>query len=34
MRNSSGCLTFDLSCVLELSIFQELFNKSSTKLKN
>ena len=33
MRKSSGCLTSDLSCVLELSNFQELFNKSSAKLK-
>ena len=34
MRNSSGCLIFDLSCVIELLNFQELYNKFITKLKD
>ena len=34
MRNSSGWLTFDLSCVIELLNFLELYKKFSTKLEN
>ena len=31
MRNSSGWLTFDLSCVKEVLNFQELYNKFVNK---
>ena len=34
MHNSSGWLTFDLSCVVELLDFQELHNKFNTKFEN
>ena len=34
MRNSSGWLTFDPSCVIELLNFQELYNKFITKFEN
>ena len=34
MRNSSGWLTFDLSCVTDLLNFQELYNKFITKFEN
>ena len=34
MRNSSGWLTFDLSCVIELLSFQELYNKFIPNIGN
>ena len=34
MRNSSGWLTFDLSCVIKLLNFQESYNKFVTKFEN
>ena len=34
MRNSSGWLTFDLFCVIELLNFKELYNKFITKFEN
>ena len=34
MRTSSGWLTFDLSSVIELLNFQELYNKFITKFEN
>ena len=34
MQNSSGWLTFDLSCVIELLDFQELYNKFIIKFEN
>ena len=34
MRNSSGWLTFDLSFVIELLNFLELYKKLSNKLEN
>ena len=34
MAHNCVWLTFDLSCLIELLIFQELYNKAITKFEN